>query len=131
MAAPQIQKEHAIETYKSLIQISVEGLKALALLNGGAAVALLAFLGNLAGKASAMPDMRCPMAFFLAGLVLCGVCFITSYLTQLTLYNESMGWSNERFYQKHKFWLPVTLLSVLTSILAFAFGSYSAVVRFH
>lgn len=130
MASPQIQKEHAVETYKSLVQVSVEGMKLLALLNGGAAVALLAYLGNLAGKSPTMPDMRCPMAFFLAGLVLCGFCFSTSYLTQLTLYNESMGWPNNRFYQKHKFWLPVTMLLVLASILAFAFGSYTAVVRF-
>jgi hypothetical protein len=35
-----IRKEHALETYKSLIQVSVEGMKLLALLNGGAAVAL-------------------------------------------------------------------------------------------
>lgn len=130
MSNPDIQKEHAIETYKSLIQISVEGMKLLALLNGGAAVALLAFLGNLVGKNNSMPDMRCPMAFFLIGLVFCGLCFVTSYLTQLTLYNESMGWPNTRFYQKHKFWLPLAMLCVLTSIVAFAFGAYSAVIRF-
>lgn len=130
MNPPQIQNEHAGETYKSLIQISVEGMKLLALLNGGAAVALLAYLGNLAGKSPSMPDMRCPMGFFLAGLVLCGFCFVTSYLTQLTLYNESLGGPTKRFYQRHKFWLPVAILSVIGSLLAFAFGSYSAVVRF-
>lgn len=43
-----IRKEHALETYKSLIQTSVEGMKLLTLLNGGAAVALLAYLGNVA-----------------------------------------------------------------------------------
>ena len=64
MNSPQIQKEHAIETYKSLVQISVEGMKLLALLNGGAVVALLAYLGNLSGKTLVMPDMRCSMAFF-------------------------------------------------------------------
>jgi hypothetical protein len=75
---PDIQKEHALETYKSLIQISVEGMKLLALLNGGAAVALLAYLGNVAGKGSQTPDMRYPMGFFLAGLVLCGLAFLCS-----------------------------------------------------
>jgi len=68
MSSPQIQKEHAIETYKSLVQISVEGIKLLALLNGDAAVALLAYLGNLAGKTSVMPDMRYSMAFFFASV---------------------------------------------------------------
>ena len=37
---------HPEETYKSLITISVELLKALALINGGAAVAILAYLGR-------------------------------------------------------------------------------------
>lgn len=104
----------------------------LALLNGGAAVALLAYLGNLAGKPHPlpMPDMRYPMAFFLAGLVLCGLCFITSYLTQFTLYNEAMGVPNDRFYKKHRFWLTLALALVLSSIISFALGAYSAVASF-
>ena len=40
----------ALEAFKSLTHIAVPGLKLLALLNGGAAVALLAYLGNVAGK---------------------------------------------------------------------------------
>jgi hypothetical protein len=43
---------HPEETFKSLITISIELLKMLALVNGGAAVALLAYLGNLASRAS-------------------------------------------------------------------------------
>ena len=38
--------EHAIETYKSLISISTEALKAFQWLNGGAVVALLAYIGQ-------------------------------------------------------------------------------------
>jgi len=93
-------------------------------------VALLAYLGNLAGKTSVMPDMRYSMAFFLVGLVLCGFCFIASYLTQLTLYNESMGWPKNKFYQKHNFLLFLAMLCFLVSIVAFAFGSYNAAIRF-
>jgi len=37
-----ISKEHAVETFKSLILVSLQGLKLLALFSGGAAVALLA-----------------------------------------------------------------------------------------
>ena len=39
-----------LETYKSLISLSTEGFKFCALANGGAAVAILAYLGNVAGK---------------------------------------------------------------------------------
>lgn len=66
-------------------------MKLMALLNGGAAIALLAYLGNIAGKGVAAPDVRRSMAAYLGGLVLCGLAFAASYLTQLKLYNESVG----------------------------------------
>ncbi len=128
---PEVQefwKEHAIETYKSLTQISVEGLKLLAILNGGAAVAILAYLGNIAGKERPIPDMRWPMGLYLLGLVLCGFAFIASYLTQLRLYNESVGRSGRIIFHQH--WLRIALACVLLSIVAFAVGSLLAVWRF-
>lgn len=64
--ASNFQDEHSIETYKSLVQISIAGLKLLALFNGGAAVALLAYLGNIAGKGVAAPDVRFPDGLLLA-----------------------------------------------------------------
>ena len=63
------ESQHFIETYKSLITLSIEGFKFCALANGGAAVAILSYLGNVSAKGSAVADMRCPMAAFLAGLV--------------------------------------------------------------
>jgi hypothetical protein len=44
----EISKEHAVETFRSMIQISVESMKLLALLNGGGAVALLPYLERFA-----------------------------------------------------------------------------------
>jgi hypothetical protein len=86
-----ISKEHVVETFKSLVQISLEGLKLLALFNGGAAVALLAYMGNIAGKSLPVPNMRLPMACYVAGLIACGLAFLASYLTQFWLYNESIS----------------------------------------
>src|SRR6266852_4155989 len=86
-----ISKEHAVETFKSLILVSLQGLRLLALFNGGAAVALLAYLGNVAGKGIALPDMRYPMKLYLAGLGFCGLAFLAGYLTQSFLYRESIG----------------------------------------
>ena len=40
-----INNEHAVETYRSLVQIVSEGLKILLLLNGGDVIAILAYLG--------------------------------------------------------------------------------------
>jgi len=45
-------EEHALETYKSLIGFGTEGLKAMQLLNGGAIVALLAYLGQVKPEAT-------------------------------------------------------------------------------
>ncbi len=122
-----VGKEHAVETFKSLIQISVEGLKLLALLNGGAAVALLAYLGNISGKAFPTPDMRLPMSCFLVGLLLCGFAFAGSYLTQLWLYNESMGRGARR---RHTRWLWLTMSLGLLSLGAFGLGCLFSVSRF-
>ncbi len=63
----------------------------LALVNGGAAVALLAYLGNLAsrqGVTRPSPNMTWPLVCFSGGLVLTVVAFIFSYLTQITLYKD-------------------------------------------
>jgi hypothetical protein len=47
--AENLAQEHWIETYKSLITLSLEAFRFSALANGGSAVALLAYLGNVAG----------------------------------------------------------------------------------
>jgi hypothetical protein len=123
---PEIRKEHALETYKSLIQISIECIKLLALLNGGASVALLAYLGNIAGKNWEVPDMRWPMGLYLFGLFCCGITFVASYCTQLALYNESMG----RPFTKHECLLRWAIASAFLSIISFAVGSFLSVVKF-
>ena len=130
MQPPDIRNEHAVETYKSLIQISVEGMKLLAVLNGGAAVALLAYLGNIAAKSGPLPDMRSPMAFFSAGLFFSGLAFVGSYFTQLRLYDESVRQSTTVSFPRWQFWLRFAIVSVFLSLLCFAAGSVCAVWRF-
>lgn len=117
-----------LETYKSLITLSVEGFKFSALANGGAAIALLAYLGNIAGKGAVLPDMRCPMAAFLLGLLTCGLAMLFGYLTQLTLLNE-IGRS-ERLAVPHGWLLWVSIVLFLLSLAAFGAGSWLAVVHF-
>ena len=81
---------HPEETYKSLITISVEALKMVALINGGAAVALLAYLGNFTSRSGARrpPNMTWALMCFAIGLFLTVLAFIASYFTQLRLFNE-------------------------------------------
>lgn len=102
--------DHALETYKSLIAISVELLKSLLLLNGGAIVALLAYIGQAAS----------------GGLMLSALAFVGSYLTQLSLYNESVH--SDEYKGSHGPWLWATFGVGILSLVAFAVGAYSGVM---
>lgn len=130
---------HLNETYKSLITISIEGFKFCALANGGAAVAILAYLGNVAAKTAPVPDMQCAMAGFLAGLAVCGLAMICSYITQLQLYNEALAKRNPedyngiRFFGKkipHTVFLCPAIIFVVLSLVAFSWGSWQGVREF-
>lgn len=119
---------HWIETYRSLVTLSIEGFKFAALANGGAAVALLAYLGNAAGKGSRAPDVSCAMAAFLAGLVACGLALLFAYFTQLKLLNESRDGVRPKFSHDWLLWSAIASFSF--SLVSFAFGSYQAVIAF-
>lgn len=120
------QHDDWLETYKSLITLSTEGFKFCALANGGAAVAILTYLGNVVGKGFAAPDMSCAMAFFLAGLVLCGAAMLVAYFTQLSRLNRlSEGKDPSKDWR-----LLVAIALFVCSLVAFALGSWKAVVAF-
>ena len=123
------ERDHWLETYKSLITISVEGFKFLALANGGAAVALLAYLGNVAGKGFQTPDMRLPMLAFLIGLGFCAVSMLFSYFTQLRLLNEIGASQTNTGIHQIPLWIAVCFF--MLSLIAFGVGSWVAVIRFH
>jgi hypothetical protein len=123
-------QQHWLETYKSLITLSIEGFKFSALANGGAAVAMLAYLGNVAGsKCLHPPDMRIPMGAFLAGLAACGFAMLFAYLTQLKLLNE--GNSPRPPVLRHTWFLWTAIGLFATSLAAFGVGSWQAVLRLH
>ena len=115
-----------LETYKSLTTISNEGFKFCALANGGASVAILAYLGNVAGKGFTPPDMSSPMAIFLAGLVLCGAAMFFAYFNQLNRLNRLSR--REDTSKDWRLWVAVILS--ISSLSAFAFGSWQAVLAF-
>ena len=118
--------EHTSETYKSMIGISVEGLKALQLLNGGAIVALLAYLGQVPAAPCQVGSIAFPLAMFVGGLV-CGTFgFFSSYFTQFALFNESLNRSG-MFGWPHTRWLWTTVVIALLSLGGFAGGALTSV----
>ncbi len=120
---------HSIETYKSLIAIAQFGLRCVLLINGGAAIAVLAFVGQLAASVG-MPDVGMALTWFVLGIAIGGIALATSYLTQLVLFNEARAEESPRFLKKHQPWLRVSLLLFVLSIVAFALGSFSAVASY-
>jgi 1,4-dihydroxy-2-naphthoate octaprenyltransferase len=113
--------DHTQETYKSMISISVEGIKTLVILNGGAIVALLGFLGQVANRGQQAPKAFCPLGIFVAGLIFGCTCFFTSYFTQFTLFNEAPGNKKPR---SHMSWFSATLIFAILSLASFAIGGF-------
>ena len=118
-----IHNEHAPETYKSLISISTEALKAFQWLNGGAVVAMLTYVGHHSELATAA---EYPLAWFVGGLVAASAAFITSYLTQLALYNEDIQGKDFQG-PRHGYLLWTTLIVAALSLVSFGIGAFSAI----
>lgn len=83
-----LQNDHQIEMFKSVIEAGQTALKSATLINGGAAVALLAFLGNLLTKEAPkgimfpIASINYAMAVFVAGVGFAGLATGVRYLTQ-------------------------------------------------
>ena len=115
----------ATEIFKSMVSLSTEGLKALLLVNGGAIVALLTFIGNSKAFAPSAQFFILPVAAFLLGLVFCVVAFCSAYATQFTLYNEQF--SDRGFAPRsHMKYFRWTKGLVALSLLSFSIGAVSS-----
>lgn len=121
-----LKDEHLIETFKSLFVFGQAAIKTSVLLNGGSAVALLTFVGNLWGKSPPVPNMVVPMACFIGGLTLSGFAGIFAYATQLTLFNEEMGRPHKQL--RHTHWLLAAILCVMFGVIAFAIRAFEAML---
>lgn len=115
---------HREETYKSLIQIGNTALKFVLVANGGAVIALLAFLGKVHGTNTPIPGISCSLVAFLIGVFLGGLACVTAYLTQLALYNEPAEKSDLKLFRRHEVWLWVTIFLVFIGIISFGIGSW-------
>jgi hypothetical protein len=90
-----MRHEFGLAAYKSMIEAAQSGLRVLMVINGGAAVALLAFLGNVlaAGNPTArlplsLPAINGAMATFVAGVALASGSSIFRFFTYLASANE-------------------------------------------
>jgi hypothetical protein len=127
------QHWHLEETYKSLITISVGCLKILVLVNGGAAVAVLTYLGNLnAHTALGHPINVVPaVLWYCGGLMAAVLAFILAYLVQLQLYaEESATVGGKVVRRKHQSLLWGGIGLCFLSAIAFGIGCWLAADAF-
>lgn len=95
-----LQHAAAMEMVKSAIAAGGDALRLLVLINGGAAVALLAFLGNVLTKEApdrfnfSVQGMRVALATFVFGVGFAGVSAAARYLTQFSASNRWVKTAN-------------------------------------
>jgi hypothetical protein len=118
--------EHAQETYKSMLSISVEGMKALLLINGGAVVFLLTFSGNSKIGKDLAPHAGTSVGAFVFGVVFGILTFAFSYATQFALFNESIR-PDSYSGPKHMVFVKISVLFVFLGLIAFIVGCCTSV----
>ena len=137
MSSPRLEGEpwewHIQETFKGLISLSIEALKVLLLINGGAAVAVLAYLGNLASRVPSahQPSIKSALMWFAGGVLATAIAFITAYFTQFQLYLEERArHSGQTFRERHGIGIVIATVLVLFAALSFAIGCWNASAAF-
>lgn len=107
---------HTAETFKGLCTLATEALKFLALINGGGAIAVVAYgLGHVP-----MTALKFVMAGFLIGIVFTAIAYVLAYLTQLKLFNESSD--RKSWGPQHERILGATVISGVVALCAFTYG---------
>ena len=120
---------HITETYKGVITLGVETLKIIFVLNGGALVACLTFLGNQAVKLARKPPLPIPemLQFYLLGLALTALAFLVAYFMQLRLYGEEIRRrEGERVVRVHGYLIDFAGILLVAAVVCFCVGSWFA-----
>ncbi len=91
MMQKEVDAQKHIETYKSLISISVELYKALLLLNGGGLIALLTYIGSSHSARTMGAAFSSSIYLFICGIALVPISFTLSYGVQLGIYKRFLN----------------------------------------
>ncbi len=121
------ERQVEIEMFRGVISFGTTNLKALLVINGGAATVLLAFIGHIAANEgpaddAVISDLVPPMRWFLFGLLSGVVASGASYVSQF-------------FYQHHRLWVgvPFHILAItlfVGAVAAFGWGAWLATAVF-
>ena len=109
----KIQAEARLEMFKSVLESGRNAIKASLVMNGGAAVALLTFIGHLATKTPPLPikidNLAAPETFFGIGVLLAVIAHGTVYFAQKSFHHDKVS--------KGECWNWVTIFLVCLGLL--------------
>ena len=123
----RFSEERRLEQFRSVMQVSVLALRSAMVINGGAAVALLTFLGNMK-DANGMSCFIAALQYFVVGVGLAAFATGTSYLAQYRYLYEV---KNEGSASRGRYITYFTIAIVFCSYLVFVLGGMSASSGFY
>jgi len=119
------QQLHAVEMFRSVISYGAAALKSAILINGGAAAALLAFIGNIWSKGvtpTGVAPLTSAIAYFSFGVLAAAIGTASSYFAQY-YYGESYQRTGVVFH-------TLTAVLVVGSYVLFGLGISGAYEAF-
>lgn len=122
---PRSDQQTDLEMLRSLISSAEGAVKASMLANGGAAVALLAFMGHVATEPTSRGLVRqfaCPLAALATGLLSAACSAAVVYITQWHYYQGETRTGDV--------WRRVGLIAWLVSLLSLALGFWFGAIAF-
>jgi hypothetical protein len=132
--------EHDLEwlqsSFRALIDFSVVAIRSLILINGGAVVAILAFLSNVwkadgqAGGLSIAKAITGPLAYFIGGLVAAIATSMFAYLAQMLFTERRKEKEGQMQSPLGSTCRVIAMVLAIASLVAFACGSWRAVQVF-
>ena len=108
--------------FRETVNLAVVSIRSLILINGGAIIALLAFLGNLAGKGEKIHyiDAKCPLILYSLGLGLSVFIALLAYVFHVIEFEVKP----ESFWKKTA--KPVRFTACLMGLLGLGFFVWGA-----
>lgn len=114
---------HLEETYKGRITLSIEVMRVILAINGGAAIAVLSFWGHSNSTAS-MP-LRMPLLAFGIGIAIAALTTVVAYVAQSMLYVEEANIKGGlEVKRRHVIWITAGVALSILAIIAFIVGCF-------
>lgn len=124
-----LQQDHEkdLEMLRATIATGQSALKSALLINGGAAVAVLAFIGNVWSNSRAgslLPSLSYGLSLFVWGVMSAACAAGATYLSQAGFGGE-FGIHSQRI---GRFGMPVAIVGVVGAYVLFGFGAWQSYV---